>query len=215
MSTDTTAEYPSISAEVDYLDGEFTVQESEPSTIDGLKALIGEQGVIDETVSNLRYRNKYPRVYKLVSAALTKDHGFARAVKETKTLKDKTVKNILISEMDHARAFLAADDATNRPILQELFAYHGALEPLYVKGERAGGGGKISQAALDASNAFFAAGDDKVEDVVGKIEAFVPSYKVGRDGDNNITPESLARGIQTLNKYRMKQASADAMSALK
>lgn len=197
--------------EIDYLDGEFTVQESEPSTIAELTELIGETAVVDETTSNLRYRNKYPRVYKLVSKEVSA-LGFARPVKETKTLKDGTIKEIHVSEMDHIRAFLKADEA-HRSILQELFTKTAQAEVLYVKGERTGNGGKVSQAATDAANGLIAKGDDAVEAAVSKIEESVPGYKVGRDGDNAVTPESLARGIMALQK-KLTQDALKASTAL-
>ena len=217
--------------EIDYLDGEFTITESEPSTIDELKSLIGEEAIVENVVANLRYRNKYPRVYRAVSVALTA-LGFARPVKETKVMKDKTVKNVLVSEMDHIRAARTAthpdttDEATGEvtkglpvianadTVIAELFSTHGTAEPLYVKGERSGGGGKISAAALDTANSFFAAGDEVVESKVEIIEAEVPGYKVGRDGDGNATPESVARGIQALNKHLAKKAQAAALNVL-
>lgn len=204
----------STTAEIDYLDGEFSVQENEPSTLLELTSLIGEQGVIDETVSNLRYRNKYPRVYKIVSREIG-ELGFAKPVKEEKTNKDGTIKKIHVSDMDHAREFLKADPETHRPILQDLFSKVGSAEALYVKGERAGGGGKISQAALDAANGFFALGDDIVEEKVTIIENLVPGYKVGRDSDGAATPESVARGVMALNRFLQKQAQNAALGALK
>lgn len=196
-------------AEVEYLDGEFTVNEEEPSSITELSELIGDAAVVENVNSNLRYRNKYPRVYKKVSEAIK--GFFTRAVKETKTNKDGTVKNILVSENDHLRDYLKTGDEA-RAKLQELFTQIGVAEPMFVKGERTGGGGKVSQRSLDAANAFFAQGDEKVEDVVSKIESKNPGYKVGRDADENVTPESLARGIMALEKYLAKQATANALA---
>lgn len=196
------------SVEVDYLDGDISVDEEEPSTPQEVTALIGEQGMVKESVNNLRYRNKYPRVYKKASKDL--EAILARDVKSQETKKDGTIKKILISETDHLRAcFKKNPEKTTEVITQ-----HALSEPLFVKGERAGGGGKISQAALDASNGFFALGDETVEEKVGIIESMVPGYKVGRDAENSVTPESLARGIQALNKYLMKQAQSAALGAL-
>jgi hypothetical protein len=39
----------------------------------------------------------------------------------------------------------------------------------------------------------------------------VPGYKVGRDAENSVTPESLARGIQALNTFLKKQAEKQIM----
>lgn len=202
------------SVEIDYLDGEFTVNETDPSTIAECVELIGETAVVDETTSNLRYRNKYPRVYRLVSKAIADAHGFAREVKETKKNKDGTERKVYISEMDHLRNFLAQDEAVNRPILQALFEEVAPAQPLYVKGERTGGGGKISQAALDAANKFFADGDDVVEEKITLIEGAVPGFKVARDTDGAATPESVARGIQALNRHLLKQSQKQTAALL-
>lgn len=198
--------------DIDYLDGDFTVQETSPSTIEELKDLIGEQAIIDEAVSNLRYRNKYPRVYRKVSEAIVKD--FPRLVVKEETKKDGTIKKTLESIMDHVRAAVSGrKDKDNNEIappmpegktkVGELFASIGASEPLYVKGERTGGGGKLSQGALDAANAAFASGH--VEVYVEYIEGAVPGYKIAKDADGNATPESLARGIQALESHLKKQ----------
>jgi hypothetical protein len=195
--------------EIDYLDGEISVQESEENTMQELTQLLGSEGaVIDEVTSNLRYRNKYPRVYKKASKEL--ETLLAREKTGERTLKDGTVKAILQSEMEHLRACWKADSARTSETITRI----AQAEPLYVKGERTGGGGKVSQAATDAANGFFAQGMDVVEEKVSIIEAQVPSYKVGRDADGDVTAESLARGIQALNKHLMKQAQAAALSAL-
>lgn len=212
--------------EIDYLDGEFQVNESTPATLAELVQVVGtEDAVIDDAVSNLRYRNKYPRVYKAVSAAVEKDHSFPRAVVEQKKNKDGTVRDVKESEMDHLRAFLKGrpneageitDPApvSNRYTLASLFGEIAPNAPLYVEGDRRGGGGKISAAALDAANKFIALGADKVDTVVGKIESIVPGYKIGRDADGAVTVESLARGIQALQKHEEAKAKANAMAGL-
>lgn len=214
--------------EIDYLDGVFQVQEEIPTTFEEISALIGPESVVEEAVFNLYYRNKYPRVYKRVSSDV-ESLGFKRKVVSTKTLKDGTVREVKESENDHLRAYLKGRFAKNdegkevqtepapegsKDTLQELFVKHGQSEPLFVKGERAGGGGKVAQAALTTANGFFAAGDEKVEEVATKIEALVPGYKVGRDGEGSVTPESLARGIQALNKHLENLAKKQASAAL-
>lgn len=209
------------------MDGEFQVQEEEPSTIEEVIAIIGEEGVVTETTSNLRYRNKYPRVYKAVSKAVV-DAGYPRAVIDTKVLKDKTERKVYESENDHLRAFLngrfegkgedrkqiEAAPEGSRETLQALFNQHATEQPLYVKGERAGGGGKVSQQAMETANSWFAAGDDVVEERIATIEGLVSGYKVGRDSDGAPTPESCARGIQALQKQLQKNALAQAAAAL-
>jgi len=193
--------------EIEYLDGNITVEEEEPSTIPELVALIGEQGTVNEGTNNLRYRNKYPRVYKKASKDL--EAVVPRDVKSEETKKDGTIKKVLISETDHLRACFKADpEKTTVTITQ-----YAQSEPLYVKGERAGGGGKIGQAALDAANSFFA--DDTAEDKAKFIEGTVPGLKIARDIDGAVTPESLARGIQALNRYLLKQTQQQTLAALK
>jgi hypothetical protein len=61
-----------------------------------------------------------------------------------------------------------------------------------------------TDAAIKNANLFFAQGDDVVADKVQVIESMVPGYKVGRDAENSVTPESLARGIQALNTFLKK-----------
>lgn len=219
--------------EIAYLDGEHVVNEQEPSTIPECVELIGEEAVVDETVSNLRYRNKYPRVYKAVSERIASDFGFPKRVKEVKMVgkePNQTRKEILISDMDHIREFEGAsykqdgqevgttfnetEITENKARVQALFEEIAPAAPLYLKGERAGGGGKISQQALNSANEFFAAGDDVVEEKIGFIETMVPNYKVGRDADGNPTPESVARGIQALQRHLQKKAMEDAKNVL-
>lgn len=218
--------------EIEYLDGKFTVNGQDPDTLAELQSLgFSEADVVGGAVADLRYRNKYPRIYKAVSAAIAKDHAFPRAKVDEKTAKDGTVKPILESPNDHIRAALngrkeivdgketttivpgsALSDAEK--ILGELFQSLETSEPLYIKGERSGLGGKISEAALKQSNDFFAEGPAKVEKIATFIEEKVPGYKVGRDAESEITPESLARAISALNKKLQADAAAATKAAL-
>lgn len=219
-----------ITTEISYLDGAFSVQEEEPTTLAEMSTILGtEAAVVAEAADNVRYRNKYPRVYKKVSALLASDHSFPRKVTSTKTLKDGTVRNILESENDHLRAFLkgrpekneAGEEvittpapAENQTILQALFDKIAPAEPLFVQGERTGGGGKVSAAALETANKFFAAGTEKVEATAKKIEELVPGYSIGRDSDGAVTADSLARGIQALDKKLVNDAKQQRMASL-
>lgn len=213
--------------EIEYLDGKFTVNGQDPDTLAELQSLgFSEADVVAGAVADLRYRNKYPRVYKAVSADIEKNHGFARAVAKTETKKDGTVKNIMESPNDHLRAALTGRKnaegvvdpstalANAQSILAGLFSQYDASEPLYVKGERSGLGSKVSEASLAAANGFFAEGNDKVEKIAAYIESQVPGYKLGRDAEGELTPESVARGISALNKHLQKQAAAAAVAAL-
>jgi len=213
---------PSI-IEVDYLDGEFTVSENEPATVAEVVEILGEEAVRSGAIADNRYRNKYPRVYKRVSAELTA-LGFPRAVIKSETKKDSTIKQVLEGVNDHARAFLTgrkdADGTTIPPqadareVLAEMFTRIANEEPLYVKGERAGGTGKIAKDALDKANAYFAAGTETVESIITAIEGYVSGYKVGRDADESATPESLARGIMALGKEIQRRSQAEILGVL-
>ena len=209
--------------EIDYLDGEITVLENVPSTVEELTSMLGEDAVVDETVSNLYYRNKYPRVYKTVSAEIAP--SFKRAVTDTKVSTTGIKKEVLESVNDHLRRFwdgeaaeagapkLEGDDLVARKAqLTEIFNRVGQEQPLYLKGERSGGGGKISADALANANKFFAAGTANVEKAVSIIESKVQGFKVGRDTEDAVTPESLARGLMAMTKHLAKVA-ADQMKA--
>lgn len=211
--------------EVAFLDGEFDISIERPTTLSEMTSATGftEEMTVDEAVDNIYYRNTYPRIYREVSAELEKK-GFPRAVASTKTNRDGTVKHVHESVNDHIRAALIGRKAEDKSviegsalidgknILQSLFAEIAPTAPLYVKGERVGGGGKVSEQALTASNGFFAEGATKVEAVADYIEARVPGYKVARDPEGEVTPESLARAISALNKKAAKDA-ADAQKA--
>lgn len=213
--------------EIEYLDGKFTVNGQDPDTLAELASLgFSEADVVGGAVADLRYRNKYPRVYKKVSEEIATNHSFARAVVKEEKKKDGTMKQVLESPNDHLRAALTGrKDAEGNPvpnsalpdaqnILAGLFAQYEASEPLYVKGERSGLGGKVSEAALTAANAFFAEGEEKVDKIATFIESQVPGYKLGRDSEGAVTPESLARGISALQKHKAKEAAAATAAAL-
>ena len=202
--------------EINYLDGEVTISEEEPSTIEECIELIGETAVVDET-------HQQPALPQQISSSLQKGLGqherdgraYLRAVKETKTNKDGTEKKILVSEMDHLRACYTQSKEGSEAVAAAI-GKHALSEPLYVKGERTGGGGKVSQAAMDAANGFFAQSDEVVEEKILVIEGQVPGYKVApRDADGAATPRSLARGIMMLQRHLMKQAQAAALTALR
>lgn len=228
------------SVEIKYLDGLFIVNESQPGNFGEISALIGEDAAVEEAVDNLRYRNKYPRVYRKVSAALVSELGFARIATSQKTMADKSIKDILESENDHLRAYLngrksgdiviteapsqeevdgqPSEYETRKAALLDLFTTIATAEPLYVKGERTGGGGKISKDAQDNANALFAKGTDTVEKAASAIESRVGGgFKVGRDAEGNILPETLARGIMALNRAieaEAKKASAGVLAGI-
>jgi hypothetical protein len=190
-----------IKTKVTYLNKEFVVEEEEPSTIPELVTIIGEEGLVTNTVANLRYRNKYPRVYKRVSIEVAK-LGFQPQVKKT-----EGEKQIFQDDMEHIRSFLTARPE-NKAILLSLFERIAKEEPLFIRGDRVGGG-KVAQGALDAAHRYFAEGQDKVADIVNTIENMLPGYRVKTSIDGgDITPEALARGIQTLQRHLVSKAKA-------
>lgn len=196
--------------EVDYLDGEITVSEQEPTEIEELLAIDGltKKQIVEETVSNCRYRSKHPRVYKRTSEAL-KDL-VSRAQKGTYKLKDGTEKPIFVSHLEHCRALLKVDKQKTTEVLSK-FALD---EPLYKQGPSVGGSGKINAKSLAASNGYFAEGVERVEAIAKVIEERVPGFKVDRDEDDAITPETLARALMALTKHMEKQAAKQAEAAL-
>lgn len=203
--------------EVEYLDGKIKLEENEENTLAELVALLGtEENVFDEVTSNIRYRNKHPRVYRKAAneiqamVAVEGDEGieegaklYPRQVKSKKKNKDGTETPIYVSDIEYLRATYKTDP----DLVTETITKFATSEPLYTKGERLGGG-RIPQSCTDAANGLFALGDDKVESVIKVIEEQVPGYKVARDLDNSATPESLARGINALEKHTVKIAKA-------
>ena len=180
-----------IKTKVAYLSKEIVVEEDEPSTIEELVQLVGEEGIVTHTNANLRYRNKYPRVYKRVSTELEKE-GFKRLPEHKE-------------ETTHIRAVWTADGGANQGMIRALVQKFALEEPLFVRGERIAGG-RVAQGALDAAHRYFAEGPTKVEEVVQTIESMLPTYRVSRSPE--ITPETLARGIQTLQRHLMSKAKA-------
>lgn len=196
-----------ITTEVGYLDDLVEVNESEPSTVAELVELFGEELIVNETVSNLRYRSKHPRVYRKVSVEVAKT--FPRAVVREEEKKDGTKKQIFESHLDHLRKARKKHST----LVDETFARIAPTEPLYVKPERTGAG-RISAGAINNANNFFAEGTEKVEDVVKAIEEAVPNFKVGRDDDGEVTLESLARGLQALGQHAARQAEKQALASV-
>jgi hypothetical protein len=189
--------------EVDYLDGEITVLEQEPTEIAELLAIDGltQKQIVEETVSNCRYRSKHPRVYKKTSEALKE--LAPRAQKGTYKLKDGTERPIFVSHLEHCRALLKV----NKTKVTETLSKFALEEPLYVRGPAVGGTGRINAKSLAAANNYFAEGTERVEAVAKMIEDLVPGCKVARDEDDAVTPETLARALMALTKHMEKQAA--------
>lgn len=199
--------------EVDYLDGEITVLEQEPTEIAELLTIDGltQKQIVEETVSNCRYRSKHPRVYKKTSEtlkALTPRAETAKSKEDREKSPNK--KPIFVSHLEHCRALLKLDRVKTTEVLSK-FALE---EPLYVRGPAVGGTGRINAKSLAAANNYFAEGPERVEAVAKMIEDLVPSFKVARDEDDAVTPESLARALMALTKHMEKDAARRAEAAL-
>lgn len=189
-----------MTEEVAYLDDQILVKEETEDTLADIVAVYGEEFVRKYFVSNLRYRNKHPRVYKKASAELV---PFLSLKFKTQP---GTEKKIYEKPLDHLHRCYKK----NAELTTAVISKFAQSEPLYVKGDRTGVGGKISQTAIDNANTFFAEGDDVVEGKVLTIEALVPNYKVERDEQNAVTPDGLARGIQMLSNHLDRQAKETA-----
>lgn len=199
--------------EYSVLKGEFDILLNVPGDYEEFDKALGEIGAaLGEGTDNIVYRNTLPRLYTGVSKALD-ESGKTRKVVETKQNADGTVKEVKESPIAHIERVLT-ENPDFKAELGELFAKVASALAFYEKGERTGGGGKVSQQAIDGANSILAQGADRVDKVVSYIESTVPGYKVGRDLDQNVTPESLARAIQALNKHMEREAKKAASGAL-
>ncbi len=185
-----------IKTTVKYLNKKISVEEEQPSTIKELVTLIGEEGTVTNAVSNLYYRNKFPRVYRRVSEEVVK-LGFPMVAVVDGKIQD---------EMKHLRAFYTAKPE-NVQILAALFKRIALEEPLFIKGDRTGGG-KVGQGALDAAHRYIAEGPTKVADAVNTIEMMLPGFRISREPNGEVAPESLAKGIQTLQRHLISKSKA-------
>lgn len=202
--------------EISVLYSNFDVNVNVPSTYEEGDALVGETGgVLDGFISDCSARNFLPRLYAAVSKELVTAGHSKKVTGKSEPKKDGTTSDILESNIVHiGRIHTEGDDALKTLIGERLQAVASSI-PFYSAAERAaGGGGKISQGAQDAANEFFSQGDDVVESKVQLIEGMVPAYKVARDAQNAVTPESLARGIQALQTHALRQAKAATAAAL-
>lgn len=203
---------------IDVLYGKFEAVFQVPSTVEESDNLLGETGAtLDGSNDNVVYRNTLPRFYGAIADALIASGHKKNITGQTKPKKaDEKPKDILEGDIPFIdRVHTEGDDELKKQI-GELVSQHSATTPFYVEGQR-GGGGKVSQGALDAANRFFAEGDVKVEAVIEHIESTIPGYKVAKDASGAATPESLARAIQALGKHaevQAKKATANALATL-
>lgn len=203
---------------IDVLYGRFAVQLNKPATVEEFDNSVGEAGAaLESGISDVFYRNTLPRLYKEVVAKLgiakkqavdAKGQPITRKTGKGEAEKDVEVKESDIVAIDRAirEGDVTEDDARS--------AFESAADAIafYVKG--AGGGGKISEAALTSANGIIAQGEENIEEKVGIIESRVPGYKVNRDNDGAVSAEALARGIMALQKHLQAEAARNAKQAL-
>lgn len=218
------------SALYDLVEVDFTV----PSTVEEFDNQVGEAGAcLAGGISDVIYRNTYPRLYKTASAELAKTHPKVQAEKDGKpqftSPKTGEPKPVMEADMSHLERIwtegVKNEDGTPDPEatvalqtqIAELLQSTAKSLPFYVEG-RSGdgsGAGKVSQANLDAANGWLAAGDEAaITRRIGVIESKVPGYKVRAEEDGTYTAESLARGIAALNKQLLVEKAREAKAML-
>lgn len=204
---------------IDVLYGNCEVTFKVPSTVEESDNLIGAGETLNGSNSDIMYRNTLPRFYKAVSKALV-DDGYAKQSQKNKdgsvkttTKADKSVVEVSESDIEHIERVRAEGDAELQTKIGDLLRSTATSFPFYAEGAR-GGSGKLPQAILDAVEPFFVAGPDSVENAVANLEKAVPGYKVMRDSDGAVTRESLARGVQALNKKIEADAKKSALATL-
>ncbi len=193
----------------------FDIIKSVPSTYDEGDKLVGEiGGLLDGWLSDCIARNFLRRLYRDVSAKLV-EKGWPRAVIKTEKRAGKDDINIYESHIVHiGRIHDESKETEFKAYIGKLLQETATTIPLYEAGDRQSTGGRINQGSIDAANEFFAQGDEQVEKTATLIEAMVPGYKIGRDEQLAVTPETLARGIQALEKHIEKEAKSKAKAAL-
>ena len=180
--------------ETDILYGNITVEHEVPSDYseDDLRKFgLTMVDVLDGFIADCVARNFLPRLYRGISRTL------ARNGQPKKVISEEDKKVIYESDIVHfGRVW--SNEKGSKEYLIELAQKTASSTPFFSTVER-GGGGKISQRALDAANKWLADGVEK--DKADMIEAMLAGYKVPRDAEGNLTPEGLARGIQAFTKF--------------
>lgn len=203
---------------IDVLYGRFAVQLNKPATVEEFDNSVGEAGAaLESGISDVFYRNTLPRLYKAVVAKLGITKQQAKDAKGApitrKTGKGEAEKDVEVKESDIVAIDRAIRDGdVEEADAQAAFDSVATEIPFYEKG--AGGGGKISEAALASANGIIAGGDENVEEKIGIIESRVPGYKIARDADGGVTAEAIARGIMALNKHLVAEQTKQMKQSL-
>ena len=192
-----------------------------PGTPEELDALIGETGAtLDIAISYLAPRNYLSRFYGAVSKQLVVE-GFPRtqAVNDAgepivSKKADGSTTAVQETPLKHIDRYRTSSDDAGKVKLGELLASTASTLPFYAEGDRSGGGqGKLAAATIEAANAMVADGSADANAEI--IEQMVPGFKIGRDADGALTPETLARGIQRLEKHLQEEAKNKAKGLFK
>lgn len=202
-----------ISREIDALYGNITITKDVPSTYEEAESLIGEAGgLLKGWLADTIARNYLPRVYDAVSAEI--EPNFPVAVVGQEEKKDGTKTDVKETAIKHVgRYFESLPDDEAKKAFAASFNSTAVSLPLYAKGERGGGGGRVAEWAIEAANQKFAASQQNA--TADAIETKTSgAVKVARDADGNPTVDSLARGIAALAKWIEQQSKKDAMASL-
>ena len=157
--------------------------------------MIGEVGgTLENAINDIVARNFLPRLYAEVAKQFLGE--FPKSKKELTNI-------AYVGELWDNHKEL-------RKQINEAFQVAKESVPFYSSPER-GGGGKISQAAMDGANKYFAGG--KQESVAKFIEEQC-GYVAQRDEDNAVTIEGLARGIQALERHLKRVSEQQTKAAL-
>lgn len=206
--------------ETDVLYGNITLALPVPSSVEEFDASVGIGECLASGIDDIIYRNTLPRLYRGVAAKYI-ENGQSKPQATDKsgspkfnTRKDGSQTPVLVSDIDFiGKLYEEANDEGKAEIVAVFEEVKSSL-PFYEKGTGGGGGGRISEAAMQSANGVIAAGTEAIEKIVSAIEERVAGFTVARDPDGNVGVESLARGIQALEKKLVADAKKAAAGIL-
>lgn len=215
---------------IDVLYGSVEVEVQVPANYDEADAAIGETGgALKGFISDCSARNFLPRLYKGVAAVLEAEgeakpetHSHLKAIKtgskNTKKVvdgKETTVStDTYETDIVHiGRVYEKGDDEIKSRIAQLLMSTANSI-PFYSARDGTGSGA-IAEKFTEAANKVFAAGPEKVGEVVSKVEELLvtKAYKITRDAEGAPTIEGLARGLYMLEKKMVEDAKRAAAAS--
>jgi hypothetical protein len=176
--------------ETDVLYGNVTVTHPVPSNYEEGDKMVGiTGGVLDGFNSDCVARNFLPRLYRETAKSFIE-----RFPKKNNGTDDKPV---VPTDIAYLGQLWDEHKDLRREIESTLMKK--AREVPFYQSIQTSGGGKISQAAIDAANKFIAEGREVKS--AEYIEDNVPGYTVQRGPDGKPTLEGLARGVQALQRH--------------